>query len=194
MSTNTENTTAIRSLFYRADSDVAKAHPDDVGFDISPVSLKIVFCDGEKATIDCTVSSAEFDRLLFAAIEENKKRSFWKIGRQKGIRKLIFDSGVAIEPYPDFWMMACANSRVCKTNSLVLQNGVGIIDPGYRGNVKFIYLNTDFSYDITEDICILRKTCGQLIPIPYLNPQAIPSTTLNETARGAGGFGSTSKD
>lgn len=188
---HTEAAPDWNQVFYTG-SPVTKAHSDDVGFDVTPQSVKVVFCDRSEIVLDCTISDDEFIDKLEESVLENRRKTVFYSG-QRGIRKLVFDSGNAFEPRGNFWLMAVANSRVCKTSRYFLQNGVGIIDPGYRGTVRFCYLSVDPDFNMDE-VLILKRTCGQLVPIPCVpNIDAVPVKHLSETERGTGGFGSSDK-
>lgn len=176
------------TLFYTG-RDIKKAHDEDIGFDISPSELKIVYEDGWTDEISCDIPDDTFEAIIKDLFRIQQKRGFWK--KSRGVKRLIFDSGTAIQPLGKFWMMVCANSRVCKTN-YVIQNGVGIIDPNYRGTVRVVYTALSPNWEV-EDIMILKRTCGQLVPFGYVNPKLEKVRTLSDTARGAGGFGSTDK-
>lgn len=175
-------------LFYKGNAPT-KAHSDDVGFDLHPSSVKLVFnhttvhIDGLRDK-----SSDDLEIEIKAIIDANRAFYFWN-SKCQGLRKLIFDTGTAIAPPAGIWMMLCANSRVCKTKSLVMQNGVGIVDPGYRGTIKATYVYTEPNYEI-DDILMLCRTCGQLIPFTTILPEAIECEKLPETERGEKGFGS----
>lgn len=170
-----------------------KAHKDDIGFDLHPITVKLVFKNGNEATIACDnhVLTNELIDQIEQHIAENKRTTFWnQDGR--GIAKLVFDSGTSIAPPAGVWMMLCPNSRVCKTDSLVMQNSVGIIDPGYRGSIKATYIVTDKEVSI-DDILMLCRTCGQLLPFSVIPLTAEVSDDLGTTERGTKGFGSSDK-
>lgn len=70
--------------------------------------------------------------------------------------------------------------------ALALSNAVGVIDSGYRGEVKFRFrelLNPGIRYKKGDKI-------GQLIVMPYPEMYVTEVTSLDETDRGSGGFGS----
>lgn len=70
-----------------------------------------------------------------------------------------------------------------------LANSVGVIDSGYRGEVKFKFDNT-YPEGNQEEYTIGDRV-GQLIimPIPYV--ELIETEKLSDSNRGEGGFGST---
>ncbi len=63
----------------------------------------------------------------------------------------------------------------------------GIIDAGYRGEIQVVLRNIT-----KEEIRIQRgERIAQLLIIPIATPAVKEVTSLSETKRGAGGFGST---
>jgi len=72
---------------------------------------------------------------------------------------------------------------------LVLANSVGVVDSGYRGEVKLRFKKTDDTifcrtYDIGDKV-------AQLIIVPYPEITLQEVEELSGTERGTGGFGST---
>jgi len=83
--------------------------------------------------------------------------------------------------------LLCPRSSIAKT-PLMLANHVGIIDSGYRGNIKgaFRNLDTNSEYVVEKHTRLLQICHPSLCPIRvFLLDQ------LTETSRGEGGFGST---
>jgi len=81
--------------------------------------------------------------------------------------------------------------RVAPRSGLAAKNGLdvlaGVIDSDYRGEVQCLLYNT------SDEKIILpagNKIC-QLIVEQIIMPEAVWATDLEETVRGAGGFGST---
>lgn len=69
---------------------------------------------------------------------------------------------------------------------LSLTNCVGVIDSGYRGEIKFKFRPTDFTprvYDVGDRV-------GQIVIVPIELTEFVEVDELNETKRGSGGFGS----
>jgi dUTP pyrophosphatase len=65
----------------------------------------------------------------------------------------------------------------------------GIIDEGYRGEIQVIVWNIS-----GEPIHLKRgERIAQLLILPIATPAIVEVTTLDETKRGANGFGSTGK-
>ena len=63
----------------------------------------------------------------------------------------------------------------------------GIIDAGYRGEIQVILWNISH-----QDICLKKgEKIAQMLIIPIATPAPIEAVSLDETARGEQGFGST---
>jgi dUTP pyrophosphatase len=81
--------------------------------------------------------------------------------------------------------------RVAPRSGLAAKNGLdvlaGVIDSDYRGEIVCVLYNTG---DETINLPAGSKIC-QLIVEQIITPEAAWATDLDETARGAGGFGST---
>tara|TARA_B100000900_G_scaffold357511_1_gene327877 strand:- start:994 stop:1548 length:555 start_codon:yes stop_codon:yes gene_type:complete len=81
-------------------------------------------------------------------------------------------------------------SSIYKT-PLMLANSVGIIDSGYRGNIKIaVRLIGNNIYKIEEDTRLSQICMNSLDPF-YVD--IVEENDLTDTTRGAGGFGSTGK-
>src|ERR1051325_2460404 len=85
--------------------------------------------------------------------------------------------------------------QVRPRSGLALKHGItclntpGTIDSDYRGEIKVILANLG-----TEDFPIARgDRIAQLVPAPVQRADLDEVTSLDETARGAGGFGSTGR-
>jgi dUTP pyrophosphatase len=72
---------------------------------------------------------------------------------------------------------------------ITLPNAPGTIDADYRGELKIILQNGG-----AEPFTIRRgERIAQLVFARHEVPELIESETIGETARGAGGFGSTGR-
>jgi dUTP pyrophosphatase len=79
-------------------------------------------------------------------------------------------------------------SSIVKT-PLMLKNCVGVIDSGYRGEVKFFFEpgnRPSKNYEVGDRV-------GQLIIVPFPTIEPEEAEELSSTERGAGGFGSSGK-
>ena len=79
-------------------------------------------------------------------------------------------------------------SGLAARHGIALVNAPGLIDAGYRGELRVLLLNTDRSatFEISPGDRI-----AQLVIVRHETPEPEEVPSLEETARGAGGFGST---
>lgn len=116
------------------------------------------------------------------------------VSKEGGSNYIEYDTGLALEIPPGFVGLIFPRSSVYKTGQ-VLSNCVGVIDSGYRGNVK-VKFYTEYttvagqSY-VKGEVYKVGDRVAQLIILPY--PQVLfkEVNELSSTERGEGGFGST---
>ena len=102
--------------------------------------------------------------------------------------RLLVPTGIAIEPLePGIAGFVYSRSGLGAAKGLTVAQGVGIIDPDYRGEILVYLLNTA-SMPIT-----LRRgdRIAQLVFQSFYRPRWRRCETLGETERGTGGFGHT---
>ena len=99
-------------------------------------------------------------------------------------------TGIAIAlPSADYVALVFARSGLGIKHGIALANGVGVIDSDYRGEIRVGLVNqSDAPYTIQPG-----DRVAQLAVVPVVQAQIIPCADLDETERGAGGFGSTGK-
>ena len=99
-------------------------------------------------------------------------------------------TGVALE-IPAGWAgLVLPRSGLAARHGIALVNAPGLIDPGYRGEVRVLLLNTDR----TEPFEIAAgDRIAQLVLVRFETPELERSEALEASARGAGGFGSTGR-
>ncbi|MFN8572593.1 MAG: dUTP diphosphatase [Gemmatimonadaceae bacterium] len=103
-----------------------------------------------------------------------------------GERKAVA-TGLVFELPDGLEMQVRPRSGLALKHGLTLPNAPGTIDSDYRGELKIIMQNGG-----AEPVAIRRgDRIAQLVFARYEAPQIIAQNTLNETARGTGGFGST---
>jgi len=100
-------------------------------------------------------------------------------------QRVMARTGLAVAIPPGFY------GRIAPRSGLAAKNGLdvlaGVIDSDYRGEVCCLLYNTS---DETIKLAAGSKIC-QLIVEQIITPEAAWASDLDETARGAGGFGST---
>lgn len=136
--------------------------------------------EGAKLPTRGTAGSAGAD--LYACIDES-------VTINPGDLKLI-PTGIAIA-LPDSSVVAYlyARSGLGVKHGICLSNGVGVIDSDYRGEVCVGLCNvSDMPYTIEP-----LERIAQMVISPVIIPELTECDELDETERGAGGFGSTGK-
>lgn len=80
-----------------------------------------------------------------------------------------------------------ARSGLAVKSGINLANGIGVIDSDYRGEICVgLYNSSNVPFTVNRGDRI-----AQLLFMPVYTAKLIEAATLDETARGAGGFGST---
>ena len=103
-----------------------------------------------------------------------------------GARKLV-PTGFAMAIPPGFEAQIRPRSGLALKHGLSLVNAPGTIDSDYRGEIKIILINQgDQDFEISRGMRI-----AQMVIAPVLQVAIEPVTSLDDTVRGAGGFGST---
>jgi dUTP pyrophosphatase len=81
-------------------------------------------------------------------------------------------------------------SGLAARHGIALVNAPGLIDAGYRGEVRVLLLNTDreepFQIGVGDRI-------AQLVLVQFAGEEIVEVESLDETVRGAGGFGSSGR-
>jgi len=98
-------------------------------------------------------------------------------------------TGFAIEIPHGYEVQVRPRSGLALKHGITCLNTPGTIDSDYRGEVKVILANLG-----GEAFAIGRgERIAQLVPAPVLQANFVEVEALAETARGAGGFGSTGR-
>ena len=109
-----------------------------------------------------------------------------KLVLEPGARDIV-PTGFALSLPPGFEGQMRPRSGLALEHGVTILNAPGTIDSDYRGEVKAILVNLG-----PRPFEILRgMRIAQLIIAPVARVELIESAELTETARGAGGFGST---
>jgi dUTP pyrophosphatase len=78
-------------------------------------------------------------------------------------------------------------SGLAAEHGITIVNAPGLVDSGYRGELKVILLNTDLAQTFVVEP---GMRIAQLVVVPVATPQPVEVTELPETERGEKGFGS----
>ena len=104
----------------------------------------------------------------------------------------LIPTGLAAAPESEspVVLLLYARSGLAVKHGIALVNGVGVIDPDYRGEIKVGLINhSDTPYTVTHG-----ERIAQMAVTPVFRAVFTESDTLGETGRGSGGFGSTGTD
>jgi dUTP pyrophosphatase len=96
-------------------------------------------------------------------------------------------TGLAVEIPGEHTGLVVPRSGLAARHGLTIVNTPGVIDAGYRGEVRVILLNTDREQPFTVEV---GMRIAQLLLIPVPTVEIVEVSELSETARGDGGFGS----
>ncbi len=99
-------------------------------------------------------------------------------------------TGIAVAIPRGYAGLVLPRSGLAARHGIALVNSPGLIDAGYRGEIAVILLNTDKreSFYIRRGDRIAQMVMQKIEEVTFL-----PVTELDDTERGAGGFGSTGK-
>ncbi len=100
----------------------------------------------------------------------------------------VYGTGIAVEIPQGYVGLVFPRSSVYKTGTM-LTNCVGVIDSGYRGEIKARFVGTNGNgkvYDVGDRI-------AQLIIMPYPDVEFVEADSLEDSDRGTGGYGSTGR-
>lgn len=98
-----------------------------------------------------------------------------------------YGTGLAVELEDGYVGLIFPRSSISKYH-LSMANSVGVIDSGYRGEIKVRFKKTSTTayenvYNVGDKIC-------QLIVMPFPKIEIEEASELSNTERGVGGFGS----
>ena len=116
---------------------------------------------------------------LYAAVEES-------VTIAPSETKLI-PTGLAMEIPVGYAGLVYARSGLASKRGLAPANKVGVIDSDYRGEVMVALHNHGTKAQTIE----MGERIAQMVIAPFITANFIESETLEDTVRGAGGFGST---
>jgi dUTP pyrophosphatase len=99
-------------------------------------------------------------------------------------------TGVAIELPEGHAGLVVPRSGLAAKHGISVVNAPGLIDAGYRGEIKVLLLNTDREQPFEV---FPGERIAQLVVTPVATPEVVEAAELAESARGAGGFGSSGR-
>ena len=97
-------------------------------------------------------------------------------------------TGIAVAIPDGYAGLVLPRSGLAARHGIALVNSPGLVDAGYRGELRVLLLNTDRE-EVFE--IVSGDRIAQILITPIAAPQFVEAWELAETARGESGFGST---
>jgi dUTP pyrophosphatase len=101
--------------------------------------------------------------------------------------RVAVHTGIAVEIPPGHAGLVLPRSGLAERHGIGLVNAPGLIDSGYRGELRVLLLNTD---QTSEFRVAQGDRIAQLLLVPVAQARAVEADDLESTVRGSGGFGS----
>ena len=99
-------------------------------------------------------------------------------------------TGIAVEIPEGHAGLVLPRSGLAREHGITLVNSPGLIDAGYRGEIRVLLLNTDPAETVRIEP---GARIAQLVITPVAIAEPVEATELGESSRGEGGFGSTGR-
>lgn len=96
-------------------------------------------------------------------------------------------TGLAVQIPEGVGGLVLPRSGMALKHGVTLANSPGLIDPGYRGEVRVLLLNTDRNNEFQISP---GDRVAQLLLVPLAHAIPLQADALDESTRGEGGFGS----
>ena len=103
------------------------------------------------------------------------------------LQRAVVGTGVALGLPSHLAALTLPRSGLAARNGISIVNSPGLIDPGYRGEVRIILLNTDTEATFRVEP---GDRIAQLLFLPITGVRLLQAEELDDTHRGDRGFGS----
>jgi dUTP pyrophosphatase len=104
--------------------------------------------------------------------------------------RAVVGTGVALGLPPDMAALTLPRSGLAARHGISIVNAPGLIDPGYRGEIRIILLNTDRAEPFPVSV---GDRIAQLLFLRLADVSLVASGDLEDTHRGSRGFGSSGR-
>jgi dUTP pyrophosphatase len=101
--------------------------------------------------------------------------------------RAVVPTGLAVEIPDGFAGFVQPRSGLAARHGITVVNSPGLIDTGYRGEVKVVLLNTDPRQTF---VAMPGERIAQLVVLPVPELEVVEVDELDESERGVRGFGS----
>lgn len=105
-------------------------------------------------------------------------------------QRVSVGTGLAVAIPQGLAGLVVPRSGLALKHGIALVNAPGVIDAGYRGELRVLLLNTDAT---SEFKLAAGDRVAQLLLIPIATASPLEADALDGTGRGGGGFGSTGR-
>ncbi|HEX4670458.1 MAG TPA: dUTP diphosphatase [Solirubrobacterales bacterium] len=99
-------------------------------------------------------------------------------------------TGIAVEIPDGHAGLVLPRSGLAREHGISLVNSPGLVDSGYRGEVRVLLLNTDPAETFRV---VSGDRIAQLLITPIVLAEPVEAAALADSARGGGGFGSSGR-
>jgi dUTP pyrophosphatase len=103
------------------------------------------------------------------------------------LERAVVGTGIVLGLPSHLAALTLPRSGLAARHGISIVNAPGLIDPGYRGEVRIILLNTDREHDFRVSV---GDRIAQLLFLPLTAVALVPRADLGATHRGERGFGS----
>jgi dUTP pyrophosphatase len=104
--------------------------------------------------------------------------------------RAVVPTGLAVAVPPGYAGFVTPRSGLAANHGVTLVNTPGVVDAGYRGELRVLLLNTDREAPFAAEP---GERIAQLLVVPVALPVTVEVDELDDTPRGTGGFGSTGR-
>jgi dUTP diphosphatase len=104
--------------------------------------------------------------------------------------RVALGTGVSVEIPQGHTGLVLPRSGLAARHGIALVNAPGLIDSGYRGEIRVLLLNTDRTeaFEVRPG-----ERIAQLLVVPFVEARPVEVSELAISARGDGGFGSSGR-
>jgi dUTP pyrophosphatase len=106
------------------------------------------------------------------------------------LSRAVVGTGIALGLPPGLAALTLPRSGLAARYGVSIVNAPGLIDPGYRGEVRIVLHNTD-AHEPFE--VAVGDRIAQLLFVPIAEPVLEPAAELDDTERSERGFGSSGR-
>jgi dUTP pyrophosphatase len=102
-------------------------------------------------------------------------------------RRAVVPTGIAVEIPEGYAGFVQPRSGLAARHGITIVNTPGLVDSGYRGEIRVVLLNTDASEPFTVE---QGMRIAQLVVVPVASVRLVEVDELATSERGTRGFGS----